>query len=1009
MRKVSKSYAYANLLSITVAYPLIQLEYNLPLRNHSAKFSLYYNQETMEITLNGKFFGHNAGCRMDVMAQFIEMEGAFLNIKIIRPPRYDEKSSLLEWSWCFNQPETPRVTNMMHQMIQNCINITYYEQKNALISCTKEMMARFQTTQRELPDGLPPELKRLVKELLGEQSVNILDRNKNIICPKSQLYLLKTDQNLQSIKLSFMLGGNTRSEFNYSTEEDNLVRFTIDYDLVKHTWELEINVSGLTANHSISGELDRWRSIAGIEAMLFNANMVSLPQFNEKNQTINWRWQFSDLTPVDNFAKTLVTSLTYFSYYRFDLYRLLSIYEDAGQDTREMVIKHVKEFFSNYPDLQPDKMEDHIPKVFWPAAIKLNLFEDPKKTEKKDFFNLLNSYYPAITQSQSQHLYDFLSGERKLELSTPKNDVVELASIDKQMRADAQKQAGVLSAVRRSFPNHVMTISQLKDKISAYDLSQDIHKALSDISLEGRDKKLRDLFAPMQTPSPNLMISYAINHLPPEERLVLVRYVFNRLDEKLLGTLEKVEADTLKQFSKQQRSEMSMGDIEDYQQLLPLLNPTFDSVPSGDHRLILKKAFDNVFPINGELTQNAALLFFAYPKELIGYLFRRYMRKREDIEGNILAEKIKTCLQAPQTENKTNELVVLLENLYRENRRYSEIKVLRHAFDVLSPEQQKQVIISLCNGPMDVAANEKLRELFRGPPMLDGNRLLEVICELPIEKSALILNHEWKIGIRKILDSFSKSSGSEPSVCLKGLSEDMLDKLAPSTMDVADIDEQLIYFRQEFRQRLLELHQSSPTPADWQEALNGIVDIFNNTTEDAFKGLNDCIKACQSPFETKVLILFEMGYNEYFGRYSAECQRYLCEQVFRRLNEYDQAMLQKIPPELKWFYKKSKPWGKIAQLFALELELLQKNHSCQSKFNQLKTTLQNLPDNMTDDSLLEHLNHPQSDLSKALFSDAIKQNLFVQSHFFKQIQQPDFAILQEFKENQSVSNSPVLK
>jgi len=152
----------AALMSTTLAYPIIHLDYNLPLRNHSAKFFLDYNQETGEIIFNAKFFGHNNSNRMDKIAQLVQIEGEFIDAKTIRVSRYNDKSQLLEWAWVFNKMELQGVLKSVHEMIQNCCDMTYYEYRDTPEKSMEQMMSRHEDFKLAPPLNIPKALESII-------------------------------------------------------------------------------------------------------------------------------------------------------------------------------------------------------------------------------------------------------------------------------------------------------------------------------------------------------------------------------------------------------------------------------------------------------------------------------------------------------------------------------------------------------------------------------------------------------------------------------------------------------------------------------------------------------------------------------------------------------------------------------------------------------------------------------------------------------------------------------
>lgn len=93
---------FTDFVGIEHVYPIITLSYNLPLRNHSAKFLLHYDQVTETIRLGVKFFGHNAGGRMDLIALLADFQARVNGMKILGTS-YNESTMALEYTLEFNK------------------------------------------------------------------------------------------------------------------------------------------------------------------------------------------------------------------------------------------------------------------------------------------------------------------------------------------------------------------------------------------------------------------------------------------------------------------------------------------------------------------------------------------------------------------------------------------------------------------------------------------------------------------------------------------------------------------------------------------------------------------------------------------------------------------------------------------------------------------------------------------------------------------------------------------
>lgn len=115
-----KSNKKLQLLSANHTYPILSLEYNLPLGNHSAKFTFEYNQTNNKITLYGYMFGLNIEQRMTSVRNQIAMDGPLFGANIKKEPHYVQEKNSIEFAWEFDarlmQQDVP---GLLHKAMQN--------------------------------------------------------------------------------------------------------------------------------------------------------------------------------------------------------------------------------------------------------------------------------------------------------------------------------------------------------------------------------------------------------------------------------------------------------------------------------------------------------------------------------------------------------------------------------------------------------------------------------------------------------------------------------------------------------------------------------------------------------------------------------------------------------------------------------------------------------------------------------------------------------------------------
>lgn len=128
------------LVSIDHKYPLVQLEYNLPLQNHSAKFIIEYNQETQKTIIHTKLFGENHGGRMNSICQLAELDRSCLGLQTTQKAKYDASSLSLEFKWEFDKEQINGSSDTVKQALSHYARMTFlgavaptWEEEEALL------------------------------------------------------------------------------------------------------------------------------------------------------------------------------------------------------------------------------------------------------------------------------------------------------------------------------------------------------------------------------------------------------------------------------------------------------------------------------------------------------------------------------------------------------------------------------------------------------------------------------------------------------------------------------------------------------------------------------------------------------------------------------------------------------------------------------------------------------------------------------------------------------------
>lgn len=87
------------LLGLSHSYPLLSMEYNYPLHNHSAKLKVLYEQKSQKLSFHFYIFGRNLGRRMDEIAIYSNWEARLLKIDIKKEAKYNDYSRELNFIW----------------------------------------------------------------------------------------------------------------------------------------------------------------------------------------------------------------------------------------------------------------------------------------------------------------------------------------------------------------------------------------------------------------------------------------------------------------------------------------------------------------------------------------------------------------------------------------------------------------------------------------------------------------------------------------------------------------------------------------------------------------------------------------------------------------------------------------------------------------------------------------------------------------------------------------------
>lgn len=111
-------------ISIQHNHPMLSIEYNIPLRNHSAKLNVEYDTRDGSFSLHHKYFGENWTNRMNVLAGISEIEGLFFKADQIGKASFNATNLLLEFGWKFKSTQMNNVLQHINEIINDYSQMT---------------------------------------------------------------------------------------------------------------------------------------------------------------------------------------------------------------------------------------------------------------------------------------------------------------------------------------------------------------------------------------------------------------------------------------------------------------------------------------------------------------------------------------------------------------------------------------------------------------------------------------------------------------------------------------------------------------------------------------------------------------------------------------------------------------------------------------------------------------------------------------------------------------------
>ncbi|MFY7698383.1 MAG: PEP/pyruvate-binding domain-containing protein [Legionella sp.] len=114
------------LLVIKYQYPIVELDYNIPLSNHSASCLLKYNASTDRLQFKFQLFGRNWADRMDAIVMLAHIEGQLFGAEVKESPMYSAQKNTMELTWEFSSKQAYQASALLLDSIKQYCKMTDY-------------------------------------------------------------------------------------------------------------------------------------------------------------------------------------------------------------------------------------------------------------------------------------------------------------------------------------------------------------------------------------------------------------------------------------------------------------------------------------------------------------------------------------------------------------------------------------------------------------------------------------------------------------------------------------------------------------------------------------------------------------------------------------------------------------------------------------------------------------------------------------------------------------------
>ena len=152
-----------NLLRMNYDYPVVTIEYNIPLRNHSAKLLFDYNTQTRLFTINWHFYGRNWDDRFNLISRVARIEGLLNGAKLVTDHQYNPVNRTLLCGWQFNEKQSLDSLEFLETIVNEYARLT--DANDNVIKNLLLRSARITNVENRLKSLPSDDINYIIKEL----------------------------------------------------------------------------------------------------------------------------------------------------------------------------------------------------------------------------------------------------------------------------------------------------------------------------------------------------------------------------------------------------------------------------------------------------------------------------------------------------------------------------------------------------------------------------------------------------------------------------------------------------------------------------------------------------------------------------------------------------------------------------------------------------------------------------------------------------------------------------